>query len=304
MNEPLVSCSCCGEALPDERRIDVRFNLPDAALTAPREALHCPGPDALLRVDGAGSFVRCLLPVRLSHETELVLGAWLAVDDAVFQHLHAVWDDPAYAEVELRGTIANAIKPWGEELRGARVTARVADPEELPYLVAGHDPTAARVLEETWDRDLVLSRFPHQLPVAVRTDLGAHWSVERTAGLTARYADGADQFAGPGRSVAVTVFEDDAPGRTPEDFLAALLDGAPDTLPGQRLTERLPGGVRYAFWRTPADHGGERHEFYGFMAPTGSTAAGVFCTHESADDLAWAQGVWRSLRWDGGTDTP
>ncbi|WP_265583927.1 hypothetical protein [Streptomyces chromofuscus] len=33
--------------------------------------------------------------------------------------------------------------------------------------------------------------------------------------------------------------------------------------------------------------------------PTGGTAAGVFCTHASADDLSWAQRVWRSLRRDG-----
>ncbi|MER5185728.1 DUF2199 domain-containing protein [Streptomyces sp. NPDC002896] len=304
MNTPLVSCSCCGEPLPDERRIDVRFNLPDAALTAPEDARHSPGPAALLRVDGVGSFVRCLLPVRLTHETELVLGVWLEVADATLRDVHAVWDDPAYVELTLRGTIANAIRPWGEALLGAPVTARVSDPGELPYLVAGHHPTAARVLEDIWDRDYVLSRFPQPLPVAVRTDLGSHWSVERTAGLTARFADGADQFAGLGRSVAVTVFADDTLGRTPEEFLAALLAGAPDRLPGQRLTEHLPRGVRHAFWLTPRDHGRERHELYGFTVPTGGTAAGVFCTYESADDISWAQQVWRSLRWDGAADAP
>ncbi|MGY1577368.1 DUF2199 domain-containing protein [Streptomyces sp. MN13] len=299
MNTPLTSCSCCGEPLTDERRVDVRFGLPDAALTAPEEARHFLGPSALLRVDGVGSFLRCLLPVRLTGDTELVVGTWVRVDDDTLRHAHAVWDDPAYARLSLRGTLANAIRPWGDALLDAPVTARVRDPEELPYLVAGHDPTAARLLDDVWDRDHVLSRFPHELPVAVRTDLGSHWSVERTAGLTARYADGADHFTGPDRGVAVTVFEDDTPDRAPEDFLAALLDGAPVPPPDQRLTERLPQGVRHAFWLTPRDHGRERHELWGFTVPASSgTAAGVFCSHQAPEDLAWAQHVWRSLSWN------
>ncbi|WP_406390095.1 hypothetical protein [Streptomyces sp. NBC_00887] len=106
------------------------------------------------------------------------------------------------------------------------------------------------------------------------------WSVVRTAGLTARVADGADQFAGPDRSAAVTVFTDDVPGRTPEDFLAVLLDGAPDRLPAQRLTEPLRGGLRHAFWMASDDRGGERHEFYGFTESAVGTAAGLCRTHE------------------------
>ncbi|MFD7440838.1 DUF2199 domain-containing protein [Streptomyces sp. NPDC059909] len=299
MTTPTTSCSCCGETLADERRIDVRFNLPDAALTAPDEARHSLGPSHLLRVDGVGSFVRCLLPVRLTGDTELVMSAWLEVDDTALRHAHAVWEDPAYAGLTLRGTLANAIRPWGDELLGAPVTAEVRNPEELPYVVAGHDPLAGRLLADTWDRDDVLSRFAHPLPVAIRLELDDHWSVERSAGMAARFADGADQFAGPARSVAVTVFEDDTPGRTPDDFLAALLAGSPDAPPAQRLTERLPHGVRHAFWLTPRDHGRERHEFYAFTVPSGGTAAGLFCSHEAAEDLPWAQHVWRSLQWSG-----
>ncbi|WP_406364995.1 DUF2199 domain-containing protein [Streptomyces sp. NBC_01546] len=297
MTSHLPSCSCCGDSLTDERRIDVGYNLPDAALTAPEEARHRLGPSALLRVDGVGSFIRCLLLIRLTHETELVLGIWLEVDDAALRKAHDMWEDHGYADLAFRGRLANKIRPWGDDLLGAPFTARVADPEELPHLVVGHHPTATRVLEDTWDRDHVLSRFPHQLPVDVRTDLGDHWSIVRSAGLTARFADGADQFAGPDRSVAVTVFTDDNPGRTPEDFLSALLAGAPDKLPAQRLTELLPGGLRHAFWLAPDDHGRERHEFYGFTVPASGTAAGVFCTHEEPVDLAWAQEVWRSLAW-------
>ncbi|MGO4463024.1 hypothetical protein AB4039_37945 [Streptomyces sp. M-16] len=145
-------------------------------------------------------------------------------------------------------------------------------------------------------RDEVLSRFPYQLPVDVRADVGGHWSVLRTAGLAASCADGADRFDGPHRTVAVHLMPDDVPGRAPADFLTALLSGAPDTRPAQRVREQLPGGgLRYAFWTTPQDNGRPRHDFYGFtLHPSGSTA-GIYCTHEYPADLAWAQEIWRSL---------
>ncbi|MEV3993533.1 DUF2199 domain-containing protein [Streptomyces sp. NPDC049837] len=290
-----TSCSCCGEPLADERRVDVRFRLPDAALTVPEEARHDAGPSAL-RLDGGGCYLRVLLPVRLTGGTELVLGTWLEVDDATLARAHAVWEDPAYAALSLRGALANAVRPWGEALLGAHVTAEVRDPDELPYVTASDHPLAARVVTRTWDRDEVLSRFAHPLPLSVRTSLDERWSIERTAGLTARFADGTDHFADPVRSVAVNVFEDDTPGRAPSDFLAALLAGAPAAPESQRLTEPLPDGQRHAFWLTPAEHGRERHELYGFAAHADGTAVGTFCTFEAADDLAWALHTWRSLQ--------
>ncbi|MFF9768186.1 DUF2199 domain-containing protein [Streptomyces sp. NPDC014636] len=297
MTAHLPTCACCGDTLSDGHRIDVGFNLPDATLRVPEETRHHLGVRALLRVDGVGCFVRCLLPISLTHATELVLGMWLEVDDATLRRAEEVWEAPEYADFTFRGRIANRIRPWGDELVGAEVTARVADVEELPCIVTGHDPAVARLLEETWDRDHVLSRFPNQLPVDVRTSLGDGWSVVRTAGLGASFADGTDHFTGRDRSVAVNLMEDDVPGRAPENFLTALMSGAPDELPAQRLTESFPGGLRYAFWLTPDDHGRPRHEFYGFTVVAGS-AAGVFCTHEDPADLVWAQYTWRSLERD------
>ncbi|MER5204893.1 DUF2199 domain-containing protein [Streptomyces sp. NPDC002825] len=90
MSASPASCSCCGEPLVDERRIDVRFGLPDVAFELPEEARRSPGPSALLALDGAGFFVRCLLPVRLTGDTELVLGAWMEVDEETFRHAAAV----------------------------------------------------------------------------------------------------------------------------------------------------------------------------------------------------------------------
>ncbi|WP_030693599.1 DUF2199 domain-containing protein [Streptomyces globisporus] len=300
-----TTCSCCGDALVDERRIDVRFGLPDVAFELPEEARRSPGPSALLALDGAGFFVRCLLPVRLTGDTELVVGTWLEVEEETFLRAAGIWDDEvAYPELVVRGRLANAVRPWGEEVLGAEFTGRISDPEELPYLREGHGPEAVRLLGETWDRDHVLARFPHPLPVAVRTDLDEGWSVERTAGFSARFENGADQFAAQDRSVAVGLFQDTEPGRAAEDFLAALLERAPEVPEGQHHTERLPdGGVRYAFWFTPRDTGRTRHELTAYAVEPDGSAAGLFCSYEEPEQHPWALHVWRSLRRDAGAVT-
>ncbi|MEU2230078.1 DUF2199 domain-containing protein [Streptomyces vietnamensis] len=294
-----VSCSCCGEPLADERRVDVRFGLPDVALGLPEEARRSPGPDALLALEGAGFFVRCLLPVRLSGDTELVLGVWLEVDEETFRRAAAVWgDEAAYPELVVRGWLANKVKPWGAEVLGAEMTGRVSDPGESPYLVEGYGPAAVRLLGEVWDRDRVLGRFPVPLPVAVRADLGDGWSVERSAGLSVRYVDGVDRFTGPDRSVDFTFFQDDrGGGRSAEDFLAVLLDGTPGVPAARQHTERLPdGGVRHAFRGTPGDTGRTRHELTGYVVEADGSTARLFCTYGQPEQHAWALHVWRSLR--------
>ncbi|MZE53429.1 DUF2199 domain-containing protein [Streptomyces sp. SID5770] len=295
---PLSTCSCCGEPLADERRIDIRFGMPDAVLETAEEDRRTPGPNALLSVEGVGHFVRCLLPLRLGGDTELVLGTWLEVDEETLRYAAAVWyDEAAYPGLVVRGRLANAVRPWGEEVLGAGMTGRIADPGELPYLVEGHDPVAVGLLGRVWDRDHVLARFPSPLPVAVRTDLGDGWSVERSAGLSARFADGIDHFTGRDRGVAATLFRDDRPERPAEDFLAALLDGAPEPPAGRRHTERRPdGGVRHSSWVTPEDTGRGRYEFSAYAVEPDGSAAGLFCSHETAEAHAWAVHVWRSLR--------
>ncbi|RJL35567.1 DUF2199 domain-containing protein [Bailinhaonella thermotolerans] len=126
-----VTCACCGRPLYDTDRIDMRFGLPDIALDLPESAREKVN-GGLLRVRGHGCFARCLLPVRLSGGLELVLGTWMEIGEEDLEHARAVWDDDAaYGELVLTGTLANAVKPWGEA-RGARLTAVVRDPEEIP----------------------------------------------------------------------------------------------------------------------------------------------------------------------------
>lgn len=134
-----------------------------------------------------------------------------------------IWDDPSYADLILEGTLGNAIKPWGDRLLGAKVTAVVRNVNEIPCVERSEDPYVSRVITEDWDHDRILERMPMPLPFPVRTDLGAGWSIERTPGLSAGFADGYDRFAGGGRMVAVTAatFLDSGDGALPR-----RLDGA------------------------------------------------------------------------------
>ncbi|MGW3410309.1 DUF2199 domain-containing protein [Streptomyces sp. NPDC000888] len=239
------ACSCCGTPTLDEKRIDVRFGLPDVALAAGEEARHQVGVGALLRVDGVGCFMRCLLPVRLTDDIELVFGTWLEVSDAELDRAHTIWEDPAYADLTLRGALANSIKPWGDGLLGATATVEVRNPDEIPYVVTSDQHLLAHVLAGTWDKHDVLSCLGLRCP----------WPCARTwtstgpsnvAGLAARVVEGTSQFAAPGRNVQADLFSGSA-GDGPEEFLASLLVGAPTVPSEQQLTEQVPDGVRHAF---------------------------------------------------------
>jgi hypothetical protein len=288
------ACSCCGTPTPDEKQIDARFGLPDAALAAPEENHHEVGVGALLRVDDVGCFIRCLLPVRLTDDIELVLGTWLEIESTDLDHANTVWGKPAYAALTLRGALANSIEPWGDGLLGATATVEVRNTDEIPYVIGSDHPLLSRVLAETWGRHEILRCFGHPLPVPVRTRLNEHWPIERTAALAARVIDGTSQFAGPGRTVHADLFPGNA-DRTPEEVLASVMAGAPAVPPEQQLTEQLPDGLRHAFWLTSRTHDREQHELYGFTVHDSGSAAGVVCMWDAPEDLSWAQHVWRSL---------
>lgn len=178
---PVPTCACCGVPTPDEKRIDVRFNLPDRVVGGAESARRYPsGLRALLETDDDGCFIRCLLPIALTEGTELVLGTWLRVSEADLGVAQECWEAPEYDELTLEGTIANAIRPWGDDLLGAPVTVGVRDRNDIPYVTGSRRPEVSRILTTTWNRDYVLSRFAHALPVPVRTRAGDRWSIERT----------------------------------------------------------------------------------------------------------------------------
>ncbi|MEV4349680.1 DUF2199 domain-containing protein [Actinoplanes sp. NPDC049596] len=286
MDDHLPGCSCCGGPL-DSVDLDIRSALPDAMLALPAEQRAAAwGNSDMQRLADVGGFVRCLMPVRLTGGGSVTYSVWLKVDDDQLRHANAVWTTPAYAELSLHGTVANAVKPW-PGLLGEAARAEVRDDGTLPYLVAVGG-LLSRVLTEEWDRDEVLSRIWHALPTAVRQPVTDDWSVERTAGLAPRVSDGIMIFAGPGRTVHVEVFGLQ-PGRTADAAIAAMTQGSPRDRDGE-LSERDGDVLRHAFWLKPS-----HHELYGYAA-TSTGIACVTCMYDDVGDLAWAQRVWRSLQ--------
>ena len=302
ISHPVPACSCCGAPTPDDKRIDVRFTLPDAVLGGAETARRHPGGlRALLQADGQGSYVRCLLPLRLSDDIEFTVGTWMRITDADLAHAVEVWETPAYGELTLRGDLANMIRPWGDDLLHGPVTATVRDPSEIPYVTVSDSPTVSRILTTTWNRHYVLSRFGHALPVAVRTRIGDRWSIERSPGLEGRVHDGSQRFAGPGRTVFIDSLTHADTGADVDTLLAGLLKGQPTVPADQQIQERQPGCVRHALWTSATSGGREQHELYGFVVVPGAALA-IVCISDDADDLAWAQHVWRSVRTEEGEE--
>ncbi|MBP2326785.1 hypothetical protein JOF56_007170 [Kibdelosporangium banguiense] len=289
-----VRCGCCDAPIAVTDRMDIRAMLPDAAIGLPEENLHEITP-GLLRVDGLGSFARCLLPVRLSGDLEVVFGVWIKIGDADLDHVAAVWDKRDYVDVVLHGTFANSIIPWGDAILGAPVTAMVQDVDEIPYIEASDDAEFEKLLTDVWDRDHVLSRFAHALPVAVRETIGERWSIERSAGMAARVVEtGATQYSGPGRTVFVDELRDPM-NRTADEMLAQMLENFPELPPEQIFTTRNGDEIRDARWLTQDVDGEIRHELYGYAIRPGSMMA-IVCIHDTPEDHAWAMHVFNSIR--------
>lgn len=158
---PVGPCPCCGNAL-DEQDRHVRFGWPDAVFALPdREhtagawlSEEDPRTAAMMAIPGAGSFVRALLPVKLTDGFSLTLGVWLQVSEDDLRAALDLWWAPNYPDLQLRGQLANAIKPW--DVLGAPALATVRYPEELPEITASEDSMLHEVLTQDWPHADVL----------------------------------------------------------------------------------------------------------------------------------------------------
>ncbi|HEX8869978.1 MAG TPA: hypothetical protein VF821_30225 [Lentzea sp.] len=269
----MTSCSCCGAEIDETGTVTVDMGLPVE-------------PDAWLRDDivlaGGFGYVRAVLPVQLTGDLELWLGAWLRVRAEDARRAHETWPS-----VHLAGTFAHDIKPW-QGLLGAEVVCDAVEPDHLPYYV--QHP----LLDTEWDRDEVLSAFFAELPVSVQQKLLGKWSIERTAGLTPHLDPTGLRFVGPGRTVILDIRR--APGVAADLFLDMALAGAPSVPPEQ--TSRTSNGIeaRHALWLTTNPEGVPQHEFFGHVARPGDMLI-VTCIHDDPADHAWAQHVLNSVRY-------
>jgi hypothetical protein len=154
-------CPSCGRSRDAHDR-HVRFGLPHSVLALPDQEHTAgtwmtdstPRESVMMEVPNVGAFVRVLLPIHLTGGFSLTYGLWLQVSPGDLRSTFDVWFDPAYANLQLNGRLANPVLPWG--LLGAPVVAVVRDPDQTPYCASSPDETLNRVLTDEWDHDLVL----------------------------------------------------------------------------------------------------------------------------------------------------
>jgi hypothetical protein len=159
------TCGFCGRSL-DGHDLHFRFRFPDTLAERldggldPSEITGDPDHDDVIRL-GEDVFVRVLLRVRLEDGARVTFGTWLEVEREAIRSVAEIWQTPAYANVVLHGRLANAVPPWGDEVRGATATISVLDVDSPPYVTASDDASLARVLEDEWPAEAVLAALPH-----------------------------------------------------------------------------------------------------------------------------------------------
>ena len=159
------TCPACGRRLSEHDR-HVRFTLPDPVLDRDvredADGVWMSHADArgsvFLSVDGIGSFVRALLPVRLTGGYSVTFGVWVGVAHEEMLRAHDVWFAQSYSGLVLEGYLANKVAPWS--VLGAPVRLEVRNPDETPYCVSSPDSELSGVLGNTWDHEPVLAALP------------------------------------------------------------------------------------------------------------------------------------------------
>jgi hypothetical protein len=154
---PGSRCPICDRPLDDHNR-QLRFRLPQAVLGVPEpeRVARTWGNDVLMQVEGVGSFVRVLVPVKLTGGYRVTFGAWLSVAAVDLAHAWEVWLAPEYARLRLAGVLANALPGWESATYVKPLEAAVLDPDALPYGVDSSDAFVRRLLREEWPHEPVL----------------------------------------------------------------------------------------------------------------------------------------------------
>jgi len=112
----------------------------------------------MMSIEGVGSYVRVLVPVRLTGGYSVTFGVWLEVPETEMHRAFTVWFAPEYDGLTLSGRLANELSPWA--VLGAPLTVNVRDPQHTPYAASSDDASLAGMLSDEWDHELVLSALP------------------------------------------------------------------------------------------------------------------------------------------------
>ena len=153
-----VSCPSCGRPL-DEHDRHIRFGVPEPVLTIPEEERPARtwGNDVLMQVDGLGSFVRILVPVKLTGGYQITYGAWLSVAPIDLRRAWELWNHPNYSDLRLAGFLANMLPGWESETYMKPLEAAVLNIEHTPYAVDSSDDFMRRVIKEEWPHEQLLA---------------------------------------------------------------------------------------------------------------------------------------------------
>lgn len=151
-------CPSCGREL-DEHNRHIRFKLPEPVLEIPEEerAGVTWGNDVIMQVKDLGSFIRILIPVKLSGGYTVTFSAWLSVESGALRRAWEIWNDPEYQQLQLRGFLANMLPGWESETYIKPLEAAVLNVEHTPYAVDSPDDFMRRILQDEWPHEEVLT---------------------------------------------------------------------------------------------------------------------------------------------------
>jgi hypothetical protein len=155
------SCPSCGRGL-DEHDRHIRFGVPEPVLSIPTDerAAVTWGNDVLMQVKDLGSFIRILVPVKLTGGYTVTYGAWLSVASEDLKRTWEVWNDPAYADLRISGVLANMLPGWERETYVKPLETAVLNVDFVPYAIASSDDFMRRILQEEWPHEEVLAALP------------------------------------------------------------------------------------------------------------------------------------------------
>src|SRR5215216_4619924 len=146
------TCLHCGRPL-DEHDRHIRFKLPEPVLDIPKEERQPRtwGNDVLMQVKDLGSFVRILIPVKLTGGYTVTFSGWLSVQSDDLRRAWEVWtDEELYPQLRLKGVLANMLPSWESETYIKPLETAVLNPEHTPYAVDSSDDFMRRVLQDEW----------------------------------------------------------------------------------------------------------------------------------------------------------
>jgi hypothetical protein len=114
------------------------------------------GNDVLMQVEALGSFVRILIPVKLTGGYTVTYGAWLSIHADDLSRAWENWWAPTYAGLRLCGVLANMLPGWESETYVKPVEAAVLNVEQVPYAIDSTDDFMRRVLRDEWPHQAIL----------------------------------------------------------------------------------------------------------------------------------------------------